>query len=414
VSIAAQPNASLSEAELPFLDVDSARFRTDPLAALHEAREVGRFHFSRRGIEVLAHDDVRSLLTDPRLESQDAAVYRRYGAQPLLSSFAEHGLLVALRGEKHERIRRVFVAAFRVRMVDAHRAMMREVATELVAALPPGDTAVDFVAAFSNPYPMQVLCRVIGIPVADIGAFSTAATKLHLLAATPIEPGFAEIEAALQTLRDYCLALVADRTAQPRDDVISGLIAAQVSAGRITDDELAWNVANLIFAGQDTTRYQLASALRAVAAEPGYWERLPTDRALVELVAEETLRIEPVVNFIVRIAQEDFDYRGVHIGAGRRVILNVQAASRDPEQFTSPDAFCPRAAGRHDESFDVAFGLGSHYCLGAGLARAEIEEALDVLSRHLTDVRIVGAPVLTEPAAMLHGPEELSIRYRRR
>jgi cytochrome P450 len=410
----AQPSTSLSEADLPFLDVDSEVFNTDPLAALRRARELGDLHFSRRGIEVLAHDDVRALLTDPRLESQDAEVYRSYGAQPLLSSFAEHGLLVALRGEKHDRIRRVFLAAFRARMVDAHREMMREVAAELVVALPPDGTAVDFIQAFSNPYPMRVLCRVIGIPVVDIPAFSAAAAKLHLLAATPIEPGFAEIEQALRTLRDYCLALVAHRTTEPRDDVISGLIAAQVSAGRITDDELAWNVANLIFAGQDTTRYQLASALRAVTAEPGCWDQLATDHGLVEQIAEETLRIEPVVNFIVRIARVDFDYRGVHVGAGRRVILNVQAASRDPERFTSPDAFCPRATGRHDESFDVPFGLGTHYCLGAGLARAEIEEALAALARHLTDVRIVGSPIMTAPAAMLHGPEELLISYRRR
>lgn len=124
--------------------------------------------------------------------------------------------------------------------------------------------------------------------------------------------------------------------------------------------------------------------------------------------------MEPVVNFIVRVAQEDFDYGGVQIGSGRRVILNVQAASRDPEHFSAPETFCPRDTGRHDESFDVPFGLGNHYCLGAGLARAEIEEALDVLSQHLTDVRVVGTPVMTEPAGMLHGPEELAISYRRR
>jgi cytochrome P450 len=410
----AQPSASLSEAELPFLDVDSDLFRTDPVTALRQARDAGDLQFSRRGVEVLAHDDVRRLLTDPRLESQDAAVYRQYGAQPMLSSFAEHGLLVALRGEKHDRIRRVFLAAFRARMVDANRPMMREVAGQLIDALPPDGTPVDFVAAFSNPYPVQVLCRVIGIPVEDVSAFSAAATTLHLLAATPIEPGFAEIEAALATLRDYSLELVARRTAEPRDDVISGLIEAQVSAGYISDDELAWNIANLIFAGQDTTRYQLASALRAVAAERDLWERMPGDRNLVEQVAEETLRIEPVVNFIVRIAQEDFDYRGVHFGAGRRVILNVKAASRDPRRFASPDAFCPRSAGRHDESFDVPFGLGNHYCLGAGLARAEIQEALDVLTQRLTDVQVLDMPESTEPAAMLHGPEELTISCRRR
>jgi cytochrome P450 len=409
--------APLTEAELPRLDVDSGLFRTDPRAALQAARGAGRFHRSRRGIEVLYHEDVQKLLTDPRLETQDAHVYRKYGAQPTLSSFAEHGLLVALHGEKHDRIRRVFLGSFRARMVQDARPMMREVAQGLIDALPAGRSPVDFVQAFSSPFPMQVLCRLIGIPVDDIPAFTAAATKLHLLAATPIEPGFPEIEQALTTLREYSLALVEARTREPQDDIISGLIRAQVSEGKISDDELAWNVANLIFAGQDTTRYQLASALGAVLAEDGLWERMNHDPSIVENVAEETLRVEPVVNFVVRIAQDDFDYGGpggIHVEKGRRVILNVQSASRDPEQFSNPDTFCPRPAGRHAESFDVPFGLGDHYCLGAGLARAEIQEALGALSRRLTGIAVHGSPAMTVPTAMLHGPEHLTITYRRR
>jgi cytochrome P450 len=412
-----RPAAPLTEAELPRLDVDSELFRTQTRAALRSARAAGRFHFSRRGIEVLHHEDVRNLLTDPRLETQDAHVYRQYGAQPMLSSFAEHGLLVALHGEKHNRIRRVFLASFRARMVEDARPMMREVAQGLIDALPADRTPVDFVSAFSSPFPMQVLCRLIGIPVDDIPAFTAAATKLHLLAATPIDPGFPEIEQALTTLRDYSLALVEERTREPKDDIISGLIRAQVSEGRISDDELAWNIVNLIFAGQDTTRYQLASAVRAVLAQDGLWERLPDDASLVENAAEESLRVEPVVNFVVRIAREDFDYggpEGIHVGKGRRVILNVRSASRDPEQFSDPDTFCPRPTGRHAESFDVPFGLGDHYCLGAGLARAELQEALGVLSQNLTGIEILGSPSMTVPAAMLHGPEDLMITFLRR
>jgi cytochrome P450 len=407
----------LTEAELPRLDVDSEMFRTDTRAALQAAREAGRFHFSRRGIEILHHEDVQNLLTDPRLETQDAHVYRKYGAQPMLSSFAEHGLLVALHGEKHDRIRRVFLASFRARMVQDARPMMREVAQGLIDALPADRTLVDFVKMFSSPFPMQVLCRLIGIPVEDIPTFTEAATKLHLLAATPIEPGFPEIEQALRTLRDYSLALVEARTREPKEDIISGLIRAQVSEGKISDDELAWNAANLIFAGQDTTRYQLASALRVVLAEDGLWEQMYDDPSIVGNVAEETLRLEPVVNFVVRIAQEDFDYGGsggIHVERGRRVILNVQSASRDPEHFSSPDTFCPRPTGRHAESFDVPFGLGDHYCLGAGLARAELQEALAVLSQNLTGITILDSPSMTAPAAMLHGPEELMITFRRR
>jgi cytochrome P450 len=412
-----RPAAPLTEAELPRLDVDSGLFRTQTRAALQAAREAGRFHFSRRGIEVLRHEDVRNLLADPRLETQDARVYRAYGAQPMLSSFAEHGLLVALHGEKHDRIRRVFLASFRARMVEDARPMMREVARGLIDALPADRTPVDFVSAFSSPFPMQVLCRLIGIPVDDIPAFTAAATKLHLLAATPIEPGFPEIEQALTTLRDYSLALVEARTSEPKDDIISGLIRAPVSAGKISDDELAWNIVNLIFAGQDTTRYQLASTLRAVLSEDGLWEQLHDDPSIVENAVEESLRVEPVVNFVVRIAREDFDYGGpdgIHVGKGRRVVLNVRSASRDQEQFSEPDTFCPRPTGRHAESFDVPFGLGNHYCLGAGLARAELQEALGVLSQNLTGIEILGSPSMTVPAAMLHGPEDLMITFLRR
>ena len=414
---ALRPTIPLTEAELPYLNIDADLFRTDTRAALRAAQAAGPFHRSRRGIEVLQHQDVQNLLTDPRLETQDAHIYRRYGAQPTLLSFAEHGLLVALHGEKHDRIRRVFLGSFRARMVQEARPMMREVAENLVRMLPTDGSAVDFVAAFSSPYPMQVLCRLIGIPVGDIPAFTAAATKLHLLAVTPIEPGFPEIERALTTLRDYSLALVEARTRDPKDDIISGLIRAQVSEGKISDDELAWNVANLIFAGQDTTRYQLASALHAVLSQDGLWEQMYEEPSIVADVAEETLRMEPVVNFVVRIAQEDFDYGGpggIHVDNGRRVILNVQSASRDPEHFSNPDVFCPRPTGRHAESFDVPFGLGDHYCLGAGLARAEIQEALGVLSQRLTGIAAYGSPVMTVPTAMLYGPEQLTITYRRR
>jgi cytochrome P450 len=404
----------LHEADLPPLDVDSELFRTDQAAALRQARAQGRFAFSRRGIEVLHHEDVQELLTDARLETQDAHVYRKYGAQPMLSSFAEHGLLVALHGAKHDRIRRVFLASFRARMVNDARPMMREIARNLIDAFPADGTPFDFVKAFTNPFPMQVLCRLVGIPVEDIPAFTAAATKLHLLAASPIEPGFPQIEQALQTMRRYALDLVEQRTAEPRDDLISGLITAQVTEGRISDDELAWNVVNLIFAGQDTTRYQLASALRSVVAEDGMWERMAGDQHFVEEVAEETLRVLPVVNFVVRIAQEDFEYRGVAVAKGRRVILNFKSASRDPEHFSAPESFCPRSTGRHAESYDVPFGLGDHYCLGAALARAEMQEALGLLAASITDVDVAGVGDLTSPVAMLYGPEELTITCRRR
>jgi cytochrome P450 len=403
----------LREADLPRLDVDSAWFVNDQHAAVRAVRAQGRFAASRRGLEVLGHADVLKLLMDERLRSQDAEVYRRYGAQQILVAFAREGLLGAMQGDKHDRIRRVFLAAFRARNIEAQRGLMRDTAASLVDRLPASGSG-DFVSFFSSPFPMEVLCRIIGIPTADIPDFSAAATQLHLLAQTPLAPGFPAIERALSTLWDYCLALVRARRAKPAEDAITALIEVQETEGRVTDEELVWNIANLIFAGQDTTRYQLASALREISAVPGLWQRLWQEAALVPDAAEETLRFAPVVNFVVRIPQQDIDYAGVHMARGRRVILNFQAASRDPDRFPSPDVFTPRRTGRHAHSFDVPFGLGMHYCLGAALARAEIQEALAVLVERLDRVEVERHPEMTAPAAMLHGPERMEFRYTRR
>jgi cytochrome P450 len=400
----------LTEATLPRLDVDGPKFRDDPHVALRAVRAQGRFAASRRGVEVLAHADVLKLLIDERLHSQDADVYRRYGAQDMLVAFAREGLLGAMQGGKHDRIRRVFLAAFRVRQIEAQRDLMRATARELVDRWP-AEGHGDFVSLFSSPFPMQVLCRIIGIPVDDIPEFSTAATRLHLLAQTPLAPGFPAVERALRQLWDYCLALVEARRAHPADDTISALIQAQETEGRVTDEELVWNIANLIFAGQDTTRYQLASALREAARIPGLWREMRANPGLVPSVAEEALRFAPVVNFVVRIPKEEIDYEGVRLARGRRVILNFQAASRDPDRFTDPDVFTPRQPGRHGQSFDIPFGLGMHFCLGAALARAEIQEALAVLVERLADVEIDGTPEMTAPPAMLHGPERMTFRY---
>lgn len=399
---------NLREQDLPELDVLGTDFARDPQATIARVRATSRFARSRRGIEVLTHRDVMTLLRDDRLITQTHSTYESYGAGEKLREFAKNGLLSAMQGERHDRIRRVFLAAFRARHIEEERALMREVAGRLAGDLATGDP-VDLVAAFTSPYPMEVLCRILGIPPADIPEFTAAATELHLLAQVPLAPGFPRVETALQTLWDYCTELVARRRADPRPDAISALIEVQEVEGRITDAELVWNIANLIFAGQDTTRYQLASTVRAVLEVPDLWNRLADEPGLVTAAAEETLRWYPVVNFVVRIPTVDMVHEGVEMRAGRRVILNFQAASRDPDRFVDPDTFTPRAPGRHPRSFDAPFGFGMHFCLGAALARTEIQEALSVLTSRITEVALVEDPVMTAAAGMLHGPEVMRV-----
>jgi cytochrome P450 len=401
--------ARLEEEDLPEIDVLGQAFQDDALAVLRKARAHGTVARSHRGVEVLDYDTVSALVSDGRLDSQNASVYARMGGPGSLLEFAEDGLLVAMGGEKHKRIRRVFSAAFRARHVQSQRPLMRAAAQDLVAAW--GSDSCEFVRDFSSPFPMHVLCRMLGVPVEDIPLFTAAATELHLLAAVPLAPGFPRIDAALRTLSEYIAGLVRRRSDEPQDDIVTSLIAVQESEGRLTDSELAWNLVNLIFAGQDTTRYQLASLVRAVIEAPGAWDRLAAEPELIPAAVEEGLRLHPVTRFIVRIPRDDLAIGDLRVRRGRRVILNLLAASRDPGRFERPDDFL---LPRPEPHFNVPFGWGMHHCLGATLAQVEMEEALRVLTESYQDVRVTGIPVMTAPAGMLHGPETMLLGFAER
>jgi cytochrome P450 len=404
--MSADVTARLQEEDLPEIDVLGQAFHDDALAVLRKARAQGTLARSRRGVEVLDYDTVAALVSDDRLDSQNAGVYARMGGPRSLLEFAEDGLLVGMSGEKHRRIRRVFSAAFRVRHVQSQRPLMREAAADLAAAW--ASDSCEFVRDFSSPFPMHVLCRLLGVPVEDIPLFTAAATELHLLAAVPLAPGFPRIDAALQALSEYITGLVRRRRDEPRDDIVTSLITVQESEGRLTDSELAWNLVNLIFAGQDTTRYQLASVVRAVAQAPGAWERLVAEPELIPAAVEEALRLYPVTRFIVRIPRDDLIIGDLRVRRGRRVILNLLAASRDPSRFERPDEFL---LPRPEPHFSVPFGWGMHHCLGATLAEVEMEEALRLLIESYQDVRVIGIPAMTPPAGMLHGPESMLLQF---
>ncbi|HEX3784486.1 MAG TPA: cytochrome P450 [Pseudonocardiaceae bacterium] len=401
--------AQVEEQDLPELDVLGEDFQADAVAALAAARTRGGLARSRRGVEVLGYDQVAALVNDTRLDSQNASVYARMGGPPSLVDFAEDGLLVAMSGDKHRRIRRVFSAGFRVRYVQSQRSVMHATALDLVGSW--GEDDCEFVREFSSPFPMHVLCRLLGVPVDDIPIFTAAATELHLLAAVPLAPGFPRIDAALRKLADYIADLVDRRRRRPEEDIVSSLIAVQETEGRLSDTELAWNLVNLIFAGQDTTRYQLASTVRAIVETPGTWERLAEQPELIPAAVEEALRLYPVTRFLVRIPSADLTIGNLRVRAGRRVILNLLAASRDPDRFQRPDEL---VVPRKEPLFDIPFGWGMHHCLGATVARVEMEAAIAALVTACTDVRIAQPPEFTPPAGMLYGPERMRLTFSRR
>ncbi len=394
------------EAELPLADLSTVVDDTQLREALHTAAMGGPICRSKRGVEVLDYDTIAELIGDTRLDSQDASVYERMGGPPSLLRFADQGLLVAMRGEQHQRLKQVLKAGFRVRHVAGQQDNMRELASSL--ADQSLDDPCDFVAAFSSPFPMRVLCRLIGIPAEDVGLFSAAATELHLLASAPLDPHFPRVEAALRTLADYVGQLIETRYRHPEDDIITSLIEVQQTTAKLSDEELAWSLVNIIFAGQDTTRYQLASAVYELI-QHGLWGKLHDRPDLVPSAVDEALRIRPVTRFVVRIPHEPVVVHGVRVEPGRRVILNLMAASADESRFDRPHEFHMV----RPQPYSLPFGWGFHHCLGAALARSEMEVALAVLTLKYSEVDLDGAPEFTAPTGMLHGPEKLPLRFRR-
>lgn len=396
--------------DLPEVDLHGDAFTAAPHLVLQSILATSPLAQSRRGIEVLDYGWIEDIVSDRRFETPEASAFIRKGVPPNFQAFVENGFLLGMSGAQHSRIRRVLVNAFTPRRMREQIAAMQALAHDLVDEMLRRDSG-DFVADYSFSFAARMICRVLGVPAEDIPRFAAAGQELSLMGAAPIAAGYPRIEAALGILRDYVQSLVAARRDRARDDFISDLIAGQQSDRAMTDDELIWNIVNLLFAGMDTSRYQLASAVHALITEPGdLWERLAREPDLVPAAIRESMRFYPTVRFDARIPLEEVSLRGFTFAPGQRVFLNKLAASRDPARFSQPDRFDIS----RDRTFDLAFGRGQHFCVGNALARIGMEESLKVLTSRLTEVEIDGDPVVSRPSSMVGGPEALPIRYRGR
>ena len=228
--------------------------------------------------------------------------------------------------------------------------------------------------------------------------------------ASEIEP----ITQAVQEFYEYAQALVRARREDPSDDLISKLIAAEEEGERLSDVECINLVFNVLVGGVDTSQSQLAHAVRLLAEHPDQWELLAQDPSLAERAVEEALRYEPITPFTARILVEDVVYRDVTFPEGTVVMVCAFTGNRD---LDDEDAG-PGGADSFDITADrgrarpLTFGAGVHYCLGANLARVELQEGLAFLAEHLHDLRLDGEPVF-EGVSGIYGLAELPIAFTR-
>jgi cytochrome P450 len=393
------------------LEVDEPGYWRGPSAAaevLSTVREQARLARSSRGIEVLHHDDAVKVLRDRRVVGASAEFFEENGATPKILRFLNDQLFL-MPPEKHLRIRRVMTRGFTLANIQRQEAEMARTAQRLSAGLDP--ERCDLVEDFARPYAAELLCRFAGLPLEDIDTFLPWFDEIgRVSTGGSLVDIAAPVDAALDSLHGYVSELVAARTAKPQEDFISGLIEAQRTEGRLTPEETTGCVANIMFAGVETTRYQIPATARAMI-ENRVWQRVADDPDLVSAAVEEGIRFAPIINYLVRIASESFDLADRAIPAGTVIAVNVWANGRDPDRFRDPDTFDLTRNGT--PALETFFGTGVHKCLGHMFARTSMNIAIASLVEAIRAPQITGDVLLTPGGAapLAIGPTRLPISF---
>ena len=377
-------------------------FRT----ALVGARRRGPIALGQYGPEVLSYDLVRTVLRDSRFVNPQGSglVVQGITSGPVWDLVTK--LLISLEGAEHNRLRRLVARAFTPRAAERMREACVEVITELVDRQISAGRC-DVVADIATPYPVPIICAMLGAPASDWQLFTGWASDITQIFGLSVREYEASILHAWTELNGYVERLIADRRSALGDDLISELIRSEDDGDRLSHAELANLTALLLIAGTDTTRNQLAAAVQVLAGHPEQWELLAQRPDLAPQAVEELMRHTPIVLGAMRVATVDVELGGMTFPAGSTLIVNSAAANRDPQVFTDPDRLDITRQGAAPMQ---TFGGGVHYCLGAHLARVEMTEALRVITARLTEVRVAG-PVPWKPMTGISGPVALPIEF---
>lgn len=396
---------ALSEA--PYLDLFDAGFQADPDDVIRGLRRQSTVLRTPLGATVISRSGVLELLRNRTLRSSLIDLVKLQGVHegPLYDMAASS--LLAKEGEDHTRIRRLVSRSFTPRAADAHRPFMRRLVGELTAGFAAKGTC-EFMADFADRYPVQVIAHLMGVPREDHPLFARWGDALTHLLSLELSVHREAVEKAQVEMGAYLEDLVADRRRTPRGDLVSELIDARDGQDRLDDRELMSLLGGLLFAGYDTTRNQLGVAMTLFAASPGAWSRLAGAPQLAGRAVEEVMRAAGVVSVVPRVATEDLEVDGYAIPAGTFLTVSLAAANHDPEVYTDPDSFDVD----HDNTEPpVSFGGGAHHCLGANLARAEMQEALPLLARAMPGMRVAEPPRWRSPLGGIAGPVALRLEF---
>jgi cytochrome P450 len=362
------------------------------------------------------HADVSAILKDRRfgrdvrhavpVDEVDPAVFRRiYPPEYPTWTRLIRDSFIDLEPPRHTRIRRLVQHAFTRRASETYRARIVETANAaLDRAL--GQGSMEAIADFATPIPLTMIAELLGVPSADqpqLVEWSHAAVRLFDEACTPEEG--ARAEQAMIDFSGYVADLLARHRAHPADDLTSALLAAEVDGDRLTEDELVATCILTLNAGHEATVQAIGNALLALSANPGAYRALRTDRGLMPTAVEELLRFDTPLQMFERWVLEDLDWNGTLLERGTKVGLLFGSANHDEDRFDrAEELVLDRTDNPH-----VSFGGGIHFCVGAPLARVEMEVALEVMCRRVEAFAITDRALDRVPSLVFRGVRALPV-----
>lgn len=363
------------------------------------------------------YDDIAAIVADEE----------RFGAMPadLVGEVPEevrpllpHGYapwqpaLVNTDGEEHARIRRLAQKPLTPKAIAPREGVVREAANSLLDAVVK-DGKADLVDTFATPMPIHVLIKILGLPADDYLKFHDWTLGItELFVPTITDERRLELAREQVGFNDYLMAAIADRRANPGDDLISGLILAQEKNDKsLTDREILGVIGQLVIAGFETSAGGISFTLYTLAQEPELYERVRNDLSLIPAVVEESLRRLTPARGIVRRVKEDFEIHGNKIKAGSNLFALVQSANNDETAFTCPAKFdIDRDPAEMRKS--LHFGAGSHTCIGLSVARLDMRIAIETVLTRLPNLKVVpDQQIQVQPGMIFHRPEHLLFEW---
>src|SRR3954462_7719951 len=400
--------ALVSDLELPSFDFMDASLRGDrfhdTMASLRArswiaAGELGFFVLDREASEFI--------LRSKKVKFPGLQVAEVFGVTegPLYEEITRN--ILNIDGDDHRRLRNLVNPALTPRAVERYRPAMRGFIAELFEKVA-ADGRCEFVHAIAKPYPALVIATVMGAPLEDASRLYYWSNWIQRQFSADLADKRDTIEQAVVEFYEYVGALLERRRSEPCDDLVSRLLAAEHEGDRLSDVECVNLVLNVLIGGVDTSQSQLAHAVRLLAQHPEQWALLRADPSLAPRAGAQARSLEPIVPFPARIVMEEFDYRDVTFPAGTIVMVSAFDGNRDPEAFSAPESF--DISAERDRSKPMSFGAGIHYCLGANVAGAELQEALAYLPSVWPGLELDGEPVF-DSINGIYGLERLPIKW---